>query len=84
MKKIKFRLYKWFCACKEGFVRRKEKFQAKIRKGMLSDNSGVGIIEVILILVILIAVVLLFKTQITDIIEKAFSSITNDSNGIIK
>lgn len=49
-----------------------------------SDNSGVGIIEVILILVILIAVVLIFKDQIMDIIDRAFTSITNDSNRIIK
>lgn len=48
------------------------------------NNAGVGIIEVILILVILIAVVLIFKNQITDIINEAFNAINNDSSDIIK
>ena len=48
-----------------------------------SDDRGAGIVEVILILVILIAVVLLFKNQITEIVNRAFTAITSDSNGII-
>lgn len=52
--------------------------------GFTGDNRGVGIIEVVLILVILIAVVLIFKTEIMDIINRAFSSISNDSNSIIR
>lgn len=51
--------------------------------GIGEDNRGVGIVEVILILVILIAVVLLFKNQITEIVNRAFTAITSDSNGII-
>lgn len=51
--------------------------------GLRADNKGVGIVEVILILVILIAVVLLFKNQITEIVNRAFTAITSDSNGII-
>ena len=51
--------------------------------GLREDNKGVGIVEVILILVILIAVVLLFKNQITEIVNRAFTAITSDSNGII-
>lgn len=68
-----------------------EKIRRKIRRnlkrqptGIISDNRGVGIIEVVLILVILIAVVLIFKTEIMDIINRAFSSISNDSGNIIK
>lgn len=55
----------------------------RIRK-FAENNAGVGIIEVILILVILIAVVLIFKNQITDIINEAFNAINNDSSDIIK
>ena len=47
------------------------------------DNSGVGIVEVILILVVLIAIVLIFKNQITGIINDAFNAINNASGRII-
>lgn len=61
--------------CRNAFERMKINF--------IPDNRGVGIIEVVLIMVILIAVVLIFKDQIMDIINKAFNSITNDSSNII-
>lgn len=48
-----------------------------------NDNAGLGIVETILILVVVIAIVLLFKTQIMAIIQNAFSSITHDSGSII-
>lgn len=57
----------------------KEKF-----KRFMEDNRGIGIVEMILILVVLIAVVLIFKTQITAIIESAFSSIKGNADAIIK
>ncbi len=47
------------------------------------DNAGVGIVEVILILVVLIAIVLIFKNQITTIINDAFNAINNASGRII-
>lgn len=56
---------------------------SKMLGSIEEDNRGVGIVEVILILVILIAVVLLFKNQITEIVNRAFTAITSDSNGII-
>lgn len=74
---------KMLCLVRNVMIRIKEDIRKNIGE-IGSDNRGVGIIEVILILVILIAVVLLFKDQIMDIIDRAFSSITNDSNRIIK
>lgn len=47
------------------------------------SNDGASIVEVVLILVILIGIVLIFKTEITGIINDAFTSIANDSQGII-
>ena len=44
--------------------------------------DGVGVIEVILILVVIIGLVLIIRNQIEDIMKKAFASITNDSTGI--
>lgn len=48
-----------------------------------ADDEGVGVIEVVLILVVLVAVVLIFKTQIMGIVNGAFQAITRDSGNII-
>lgn len=47
------------------------------------DEQGVGVIEIVLILVILIGLVLVFKEQITAIINNAFSAISGDAGKII-
>lgn len=47
------------------------------------DNRGVGVIEIVLILVILIGLVLVFKEQITAIINNAFAAISGDAGKII-
>lgn len=53
------------------------------RTGFWKDNRGVGVIEVVLILVILIGLVLIFKDQITSIVTNALSSISGDAGKII-
>ena len=59
-------------------------FKIKMALEELKGNDkGVGVVEVILLLVILIAIVLIFKTQITNIVTNAFHSINNDSGAII-
>ena len=52
-------------------------------KEFLEEEDGVGIVEIILILVILIGIVLIFKTNITEIVESAFDKINGDSESII-
>jgi hypothetical protein len=44
--------------------------------------DGIGIIEIILILVIIIGLVLIFRTQISAILSKSFKFITDDSKEI--
>lgn len=44
--------------------------------------DGVGVIEVILILVIIIGLVLIFRNQIEAIMKNAFSSINSDASGV--
>ena len=56
--------------------------QKKRRTAM--NNAGIGTVEIILILVVLIALVVIFKNRITEIVEKAFKSITDNTNTIIK
>ncbi|MDO5518924.1 MAG: Flp1 family type IVb pilin [bacterium] len=51
-------------------------------KGFVNEEDGVGIIEVILILVILIGFVALFKDQIDEVIQKALGNITTDSGKV--
>ena len=50
----------------------------------MNDNTGIGVVELVLILVVLIALVLVFKGQITKIVGDAFNSITNNADSIIK
>lgn len=47
-----------------------------------NNNAGVGVVEVILILVVLIGLVVIFRDQLTDIINNIFARIVNDANGI--
>lgn len=46
------------------------------------DNDGVGVVEIILILVVLIGLVLIFKSQLTALVNDIFSRILNQSSGI--
>ena len=51
-------------------------------KGFLMEEDGVGVVEVILILVVLISLVIIFKKQLTNLVNKIFSKITSQSNSI--
>ena len=48
------------------------------------DQSGIGVVEIILILVILIGLVLIFKHEISSIVSSAFNSIKLNSEAIVK
>lgn len=54
-----------------------------VLKAFWNDEEGVGIIEIILILVVLIVIIVLFRTKITEIVEKAFDSISKNGEKII-
>ncbi len=47
------------------------------------NEDAVGVVEIILILVVLIALVLIFKDKITAIVNDALKSIDDDSGSII-
>ncbi len=40
---------------------------------MVGENAGMGTVEVILIIVVLVGVVIIFKSQITELVESIFS-----------
>ena len=52
-------------------------------KEFWDNEDAIGVVEIILILVILIALVLIFKDKITAIVNNALSSIDEDSGEII-
>lgn len=60
---------------------RKEETMEHI-KTFLQEEDGVGVVEIILILVVLISLVLIFKEQLTSIVNTIFSKITSQSNSI--
>lgn len=49
-------------------------------RDFLWDDDGIGVVEVILILVVLIGLVILFKKQITKLVNNIFKTI-NDQAG---
>lgn len=51
-------------------------------KKFFQDNDGVGVVEIILILVVLIGLVIIFKAQLTALVNDIFSRITSQSAGI--
>lgn len=58
-----------------------DSFYWRVRNGM-QDNSGMSVVELLLILVVIIALVLIFKTQLTDLVNTIFEKITSESAGI--
>ena len=46
------------------------------------EEDAVGVVEIILILVVLISLVIIFKKQLTNLVNKIFSKITSQSNSI--
>lgn len=46
------------------------------------DKGGMGTVEVILIIVVLIGLVIIFKTQITDVVNSIFEKIVSQSSSI--
>ena len=51
-------------------------------KQKLADDSGIGTVEIILILVVLIALVLIFKDQILGLAETIFNQINKSVKGV--
>lgn len=51
-------------------------------KAFLENEDGVGVVELILILVVLIGLVIIFKTQLTTLVQSIFNKISSQSNTI--
>ena len=53
-----------------------------MRTYLLQKNEGMGTVEIILITVVLIGLVIIFKEQITDLVNDIFKKITKQTNKI--
>lgn len=60
----------------------KDKIKRLYWKVTITRLDGVGVVEIILILVIIIGLVLIFRNQIVKIISNAFASINENSSSV--
>lgn len=51
-------------------------------KNFLAEEEGIGVVEVILILVVLIGLVIIFKKELTTLINDIFEKITEQAGRI--
>lgn len=54
-------------------------------KGMrqlLTEEDGMGTVEIILIIVVLVGLVIIFKDRITELVGKIFEKITKQANQV--
>lgn len=51
-------------------------------KAFIMEEDGVGVVELILILVVLIGLVLIFKEQLTDLVNDIFDTITKNAGRV--
>ena len=61
--------------------RLRKKYSPAIRR-FTEDEEGVGVVEIILILVVLISLVVIFKSQVTQIVKDILSKAASDAGGI--
>ena len=54
----------------------------KTVRQFLTEEDGMGTLEVILIIVVLVGLVVIFKEKITDIVNSIFTKITNQTKKI--
>lgn len=52
-------------------------------KQFIYEEDGVGTVEVVLILVVIVALVVIFRKEIKGIVEKALKKVQSDSDSVI-
>lgn len=51
-------------------------------RDFLREDDGMGTVEVILIIVVLVGLVIIFKSRITEIVENLFDKITTQTDSV--
>lgn len=52
-------------------------------KDFLREEEGMGTVEIILIIVVLVGLVIIFKAQLRSLVQSVFEKITSDSSTIM-
>ena len=60
-----------------------KKKRLKGLRAFIQEEDGMGTVEIILIIVVLIGLVIIFKTQLRSLVESIFEKITSDSNTVM-
>ena len=66
----------------EIMYRRKIMSHLNTVRQFFTEEDGMGTVEVILIIVVLVGLVVIFKEKITDIVNSIFTKITNQTKKI--
>ncbi|HAG00843.1 MULTISPECIES: Flp1 family type IVb pilin [Paenibacillus] len=53
-------------------------------KQLWKDESGIGTLEMILILVVILIIALIFKDEITELVDKLFRSVNSKSEEFLE
>jgi len=56
--------------------------RCKTFQRLLTEEDGMGTVEVILIIVVFVGLVIIFKNQITGIVESLFEKITKQTDKV--
>lgn len=64
-------------------LKKKENRRLKGFGDFLREEEGMGTVEIILIIVVLIGLVIIFKTQLRSLVETIFDKITKDSRTVM-
>lgn len=51
-------------------------------KKFYADEEGMGVVEVVLIIIVLVGLVIIFKDQITSLVKSILSKMTSQANKI--
>jgi len=54
----------------------------RVFRSFLKEEDGMGTVEIILIIVVLIGLVIIFKNQLNDLVTNIFEKITSQANSI--
>lgn len=54
----------------------------RVKRFLMEDQEGIGVVEVILILLVLVGLVLIFKDQIVSLARSIFSNITSQVDAV--
>ena len=64
------------------FLKRLKDAVSSAVREVAADEDGVGVVEIILILVVLISLVVIFKKQVTQIVNDILKKAASDAKGV--